>query len=133
MNKFTLLAFFIVFLVSSCEKTVTRKLKQGTYKGYYQKTENGQRFTTYVTIGLYDNMWTGNPDSGDFPKMGQGRYLFHGEDSIVFTNESKWPTGLENKHLLQGRFRFRFIKDSLVIERNLGPDFQDEYRLEKNY
>jgi len=115
----------------SCSKTQENQTPQGAYTGSFQRITGGMGDTVHVTLILTGHEFSGNCGRAYYPSICNGTFNIKGS-SLEFKNACFFTANFDWSLILDGKYQFTAINDSLVITRDYNGIFRDEYRLARS-
>ena len=120
-------------LAISCDKhdVATPSILSGNYAGTFQR-ERGIAKDPVANVSLTFNAanFSGTSDLTKYPAICNGRYSITA-DTIHFQNQCVWTADFDWSLILNGKYSFKTIGDSLEIKRVYPGQTRDIYKLKK--
>lgn len=125
MKKFLPALLFVITVLGSCSKEDAKFLKghfSGSYYYHGPNTPAPVKSPNEVDVKLeLGNTFqsSGSPDRK--PAGGSGDYKVSGKNIIEFTDKNIWTADFDWNLILNGRFKYEIIGDSLILTRDVEP------------
>lgn len=131
--KTVLLLAMASLLAVSCDKSdvVTPSILTGSYAGTFQRERGiAKDPTADVSLSFAAANFSGTSDSTKYPAICNGHFSVTA-DTINFQNQCIWTADFDWSLILNGKYSFKAVGDSLEIKREYPGQIRDIYKLKK--
>ena len=128
--KIILSVFTFMLLFSSCKKTKTILIAEGTYTGTFKVMYNTGTQTGPVTVDLINSHYNCSHNLNKIPARGSGSYSYN-NDKITFNDQGIWTADFDWGLVLGGEYNYSLSENSLIIWKDINGIPRYEYDLIK--
>lgn len=124
-----LLIAVVTIMGSSCSRNKTGGiLKDGTYKGTFQRLHSGDGPVAQVTMSFSAASWQGQSNTNHYPALCNGTYAIS-NGSIHFKNDCVFTADFDGTLILGGEYKYLVHGSELEIWRDYPNGNKDIYKL----
>ena len=131
--KTVILLTIASLLVSSCNKSdvATPSFFTGNYAGTFEREKGiAKGPAVNVSLSFAAANFSGTSDSTKYPAICNGNFSITA-DTIIFQNQCVWTADFDWSLILNGKYSFTALGDSLEIKRAYPGQTTDIYKLKK--
>ncbi len=132
MKAVILFTFASLFAVS-CKKSnvTTPSLLNGNYSGTFEREKGiAKGPVRNVSLSFAAAKFSGTSDSTKYPAICNGNFSI-AADTVHFVNGCAWTADFDWSLILNGKYSFKAVGDSLEIKRVYPGQTTDIYRLKR--
>ncbi len=120
-NKQLPLLITFVIMLSSCSDKLSLSSMEGKYTGFFYHTPPGETKTvkgeTQINLDLTGTEFSAGKGPDKIPAGGSGKFSVLNSKEVEFTDKNYWTADFDWNLILNGRYRYENVNDSLILTR----------------
>lgn len=116
-----LLITFAVLILSSCSDKLNLSALEGKYTGFFYHIPPGETKTTKgqseIDVDLIGTDFSAGKAPDRLPAGGSGKFSILNSKEVEFTDKNFWTADFDWNLILNGRYRYENVNDSLILTR----------------